>query len=162
MTFFGKLITFFPVLVITLIVATVIGFILDPSLFMGLCIVFAIYGFPLVCFHIHQYFCPLKEGTHDITKGYCPWYGTYMIQNIYITFPSFERLLRLIPGAFSAWLRLWGSNVGNNVYWTSQLEVFDRSLVEIGENCVFGFDVMMSSHMVRPSSKYGMVVYGAA
>lgn len=39
----------------------------------------------------------------------------------------------LIPGIFSCWLRLWGAKVGRDVYWTTRLEIADRSLLEIGD-----------------------------
>lgn len=159
MTFFGKLISFFPVLNVALVLAALIGFVSDPGLISGLEVLFFIYLFPLICFHLHQIICPLHEGKSSVTSGYSAWYGTYMIQNMHITFPMFERLLRLIPGVFSAWLRLWGSKVGNNVHWTTQFEVFDRSLLKVGDNCVFGYDVKTSSHVVMPSSKHGMIVY---
>ena len=159
MTFYGKLISFFPALNVALVLAALIGFITDPGILYGLEILFFIYFFPLICFHLHQIICPLKEGKFDITSGYSAWYGTHMIQNMHITFPMFERVLRLIPGVFSAWLRLWGSDVGKNIHWTTQFEVFDRSLLKIGDNCVFGYEVKVSSHVVMPSSKHGMIVY---
>ena len=105
MTIYGKLISLFPILNVALVLAALIGFIVDPGFVQGLAILFAIYIFPLACFHIHQYICPLTEGETPLNKRYSAWYGTYMIQNMHMTFPSFERLLRLIPGAFSFWLR---------------------------------------------------------
>ena len=159
MTFYGKLISFFPVLNVVLVLAALINFIADPGLLYGLEILFFIYLFPLICFHLHQIICPLDEGESGIGSGYSAWYGTHMIQNMHITFPMFERVLRLIPGVFSAWLRLWGSKVGRGVHWTTQFEVFDRSLLDIGDNCVFGYNVKVSSHIVKLSSKYGMLVY---
>ena len=159
MTFYGKLITFFPALNVVLVLAALINFISAPGLLYGLEILFFIYLFPLICFHLHQIICPLNEGESGIGSGYSAWYGTHMIQNIHITFPMFERILRLIPGVFSTWLRLWGSEVGKNTHWTTQLELADRSLLKIGDNCVFGYNVKISSHVVKLSSKYGMAVY---
>ncbi|OUS32540.1 hypothetical protein A9Q99_00255 [Gammaproteobacteria bacterium 45_16_T64] len=159
MTLTGKLITFFPALNVTLVIASFIAFIVEPSLYYALIVLFSIYGFPLMSFHIHQYLCPLKEDTSSIVKGYSAWYGTHMIQNMHITFPAFERLLRIVPGVFSLWLRLWGSKVGKSVHWTTQLEIADRSLIEVGDNCVFGYNVKLSSHVIKPSSEHGMVVY---
>lgn len=159
MTLYGKLITLFPVVNVTLVIAAFVAFIHEPSVANGLFILFSIYGFPLLSFHLHQYLCPLEEGSTSIVKGYSAWYGTHMIQNMHITFPAFERLLRLFPGVFSIWLRLWGSKVGKAVHWTTQLEIADRSLVEVGDNSVFGYNVKLSSHVIKPSREHGMVVY---
>lgn len=48
------------------------------------------------------------------------------------------------------WLRLWGSQVGQQVYWTPGLEIADRGLLSIGDRVVFGHRVGLSSHIVKP------------
>jgi acetyltransferase-like isoleucine patch superfamily enzyme len=40
--------------------------------------------------------------------------------------------------------------VGQNVYWTPQLEIADRGLLEIGDRVVFGHAVGISSHVIKP------------
>ena len=132
---------------------------MDPSVIGVLLLIASIYLLPLAAFHVHQAFFPIKEGITDITKGYNVWYGSHMIQNLLLAMPIFERILRLIPGAFAAWLRLWGSKVGKNVHWTSHFEAADRSLLDIGDYVVFGYNVKMASHVVTPNAKYGMVVF---
>lgn len=159
MTLLGRLISFFPLLNITLVVISVVWFFASLSAVAGFAVVFFIYLFPVICFHLHNKKYPIKQGLSDITKGYSPWYGSHMIQSMHLTFPVFERLLRLIPGAFSIWLRLWGSKVGKHVYWTPHLEILDRNLLEIGDNCIFGHSVKLSSHVIRPSKRYGLVMY---
>ncbi|MCG8671700.1 MAG: hypothetical protein MI867_20010 [Pseudomonadales bacterium] len=159
MTIYGKLISLFPISQFLLICWALIAFVLGPSLVGGFLVIAAIYLLPLAAFHLHQAFFPLKAGVTDITSGYNVWYGTHMIQSLLIAMPLFERVLRLIPGAFAFWLRLWGSKVGNNVHWTSHFEVADRSLLDIGDYVVFGYNVRIASHIVTPNSKYGMVVF---
>ncbi|MEP0790038.1 acyl transferase [Funiculus sociatus GB2-C1] len=112
---------------------------------------FSLYGFPLLVYRIHELFYPIKEGISYLgTKEYSPWWGSHQIQVIYIAFPALETLLRLIPGAFSIWLRLWGAKVGKSVYWTPQLEIADRGLVEIGDRVIFGHGVGIYSHIIKP------------
>ncbi len=159
MTFLGRLISFFPLLNLALVFCAIYFFILQLNLQAALFVFATIYLFPLVCYRIHEFFFPLEEGVFDITSGYCHWYGAHMIQTIFIAFPGLERVLRLIPGCYSVWLRLWGSKIGKNVYWTPQLEVLDRGLIEVGNNCVFGFNIRMSSHYVNLSSTHGMMIY---
>ncbi len=54
----------------------------------------------------------------------------------------------MIPGAFSCWLRLWGSKIGKRVYWTPRLELLDRHLLDIGDSVVFGYNSGLCGHIV--------------
>ena len=159
MTFFGKLITFFPGLHALLALSSVGYFVLEPSWLSGSLIPLAIYIFPLVIYHLHQFITPIVEGESSIIGSYSPWYGTHMIQLVFIGFPSCERFLRLFPGLFSVWLRLWGSKVGKGVYYTPHLELADRGLLEIGNGCVFGYNVKISGHYISPSKEKGLKLY---
>lgn len=67
---------------------------------------------------------------------------------IYAAIPAFEAFLRLVPGLYSAWLRLWGSKVGKRVYWTPLVEIIDRHMLRIGDDVIFGHRVVCSSHVV--------------
>ena len=156
MTFFGKLMALFPAFHTILVLASLVTFVFHPQWYTVLVIPVVIYIFPLIAFHIHQLFAPVNEGEFDLTKGYSAWFGSHMLQNFFITFPITERFLRLFPGVFSLWLRLWGSSVGKNVYWTPDFEVADRSLLIIGNNAVFGYAVKISCHMINPSRKMGL------
>ena len=159
MTFLGKLITLFPGLHALLVIASLGYFVLEPGLLSGALIPLAIYVFPLAAYHLHQMVVPVVEGESSIVGSYSPWYGTHMIQLVFIGFPSCERFLRLFPGLFSVWLRLWGSKVGKGVYYTPHLELADRGLLEIGNGCVFGYNVKISGHYISPSKTKGLKLY---
>ena len=159
MTFFGKLITFFPGLHALLVIASMGYFIIEPSWLSAGLIPVAIYLFPLVAYRLHQLIVPIVEGESSIIGSYSPWYGTHMIQLVFIGFPSCERFLRLFPGVFSIWLRLWGSKVGKGVYYTPHLELADRGLLEIGHGCVFGYNVKIAGHYISPSKEKGLKLY---
>ena len=62
----------------------------------------------------------------------------HQLQVLYSAFPA----LRLVPGLYSAWLRLWGSRVGRAVYWTPQVKITDRGLLKVGDGVVFGHRVV--------------------
>ena len=156
MTFFGKLMALFPAFHTVLVLVSLVFFVFHPRWYSVTAIPLVIYLFPLTVFHCHQFLAPVKEGEYDLTKGYSAWFGSHMLQNFFITFPITERFLRLFPGVFSLWLRLWGSGVGKNVYWTPDFEVADRSLLIIGNNVVFGYAVKISCHMINPSRKMGL------
>ncbi|MBD2005981.1 MULTISPECIES: acyl transferase [Cyanophyceae] len=159
MTFLSVILSFFPAIIILLAVSSFLWVCFSPGIFSILTLLFSLYGFPLLVYRIHGLFYPIKEGISYLgTKEYSPWWGSHQIQVIYIAFPALETLLRLIPGAFSIWLRLWGAKVGKSVYWTPQLEISDRGLVEIGDRVIFGHGIGIYSHIIKPK-KNDLMLY---
>lgn len=159
MTPLSTILSFFPALVMLMTAASFLGICFYPGILSIMALLISLYVFPLLIYRIHEYFYPLKEGISYLAgKNYSPWWGSHQIQVIYIAFPALETLLRLIPGAFSLWLRLWGAKVGKNVYWTPQLEISDRALIEIGDNVVFGNGVGIYSHIIKPK-KQDLLLY---
>jgi hypothetical protein len=134
-----------------MLLTSFLGVCISPGVVSVTALFFFLYGFPLSIYRIHDYFYPVSEGISYLCgKEYSPWWGSHQIQVIYITFPFLEAALRLIPGVYSFWLRLWGSSVGKNVYWTPHLEVADRGLLEIGDDVVFGNAIGIYSHVIKP------------
>ena len=159
MSFWGKLITLYPALHVGGILGSFIWFVFEPGPLSLALIPVTVYLFPLLSFQLHQLITPLKEGNSTLVGSYSAWYGTHMIQTVFIAFPGTERILRLFPGLFAFWLRCWGSKVGRNVYWTPHFELADRSLLEIGDNVVFGYNVQVSCHVISPSRELGLKLY---
>jgi hypothetical protein len=154
MTLRGRLITLFPLLVLALGGVSAIEFIREPSLGRFAAVVFVWYLLPPLCFRLHDLICPLRPGREDLSDGsaYSPWWGSQQFQIAYSVIPQLEVLLRLIPGAYSAWLRLWGSRIGRGVIWTPVADVIDRSLLDIGNGVFFGHRVSLCSHTVLPKA----------
>ncbi|MEO0432736.1 MAG: acyl transferase [Cyanobacteria bacterium J06656_5] len=112
---------------------------------------FFLYGLPVLSYRLHSRRYPLNYGISYLQgDDYSPWWGSHQLQVIYVAFPVLETLLRLVPGLFSAWLRLWGAQVGKRVYWTPGLEIADRGLLFVGDDVVFGHQVGLSSHIIKP------------
>ena len=155
----SRFFSFYPLLIILLILLSVIKLIKSPGLYSLALLFFVIYLFPLISYRIHNYFFPLKLGRSDLAKKqYSPWWGGHQIQLIYYIFPFFESVLKCIPGAYSFWLRRWGSSIGKNVYWTPNIEIDDRGLIEIGDNVILGHKVEMISHVITPRNDK-MILY---
>lgn len=149
MTLGGRLIAWFPTLVLVLAGAAGIRFCLEPGVVSLSWVILVIYGFPVLCFRLHNRLWPLEEGLSQLDEPvYSPWWGAHQIQVIYDAVPFLEALLRVIPGAYSAWLRLWGSRIGRGVVWTPRVEITDRSLLEIGDGAIFGHKVACYGHVV--------------
>jgi len=118
---------------------------------------FAVYGFPLCAFRLLNLLFPVKEGFSQIDeKRFSPWWGGHQIQAVYIAIPQLESVLRLFPGVFSLWLRMWGSRVGASVYWTPRVDIVDRNLLDIGDRAVFGDKVECFGHVIKP--KHGRLL----
>ncbi|WP_427158468.1 acyl transferase [Aliinostoc sp. HNIBRCY26] len=159
MTLLSKILLFFPTLVFIITGTAIFYFVHSPSIFSLLAVLFSIYGFPVVVYRCHQWIYPVQEGISYLQgKEYSPWWGSHQIQSIYIAIPALEAMLRLIPGVFSIWLRLWGAKVGRDVYWTPGLEIADRGLIEIGDRVVIGHRVGIYSHVIKPR-KQNLMLY---
>jgi hypothetical protein len=151
MTLLGRLIGFFPSLHLAAIAAAVIALVHAPSIVNAAAAVAAVYVLPLLTFRLLGWFHPLREGVSFLDEPrFSPWWGGHQIQAVFIAIPQLEGMLQLVPGAFSLWLRLWGSTVGRSVYWTPRVEIADRSLLVIGDGAIVGHKVEMYAHAVRP------------
>jgi acetyltransferase-like isoleucine patch superfamily enzyme len=149
MTRRGYLISLFPLLHLTCMAATFLFLCQHFSLTALFMLIFSIYLLPILCMHIHNWFAPLKEGATNLTElRYSPWWGVHQFQAIFNSIPAFEAILRLIPGAYSSWLRLWGSTIGKKIHWTPLVEIIDRSLLEVGDHVIFGHKVACVSHVI--------------
>jgi hypothetical protein len=160
MTLRGRLIALFPLLILSLCVAAASFAISQQRAVWLLLLPVILYLLPPFCFRLHQILAPLREGLHSLdTPGYSPWWGSLQLQNIYNAMPALEAILRIIPGCYSAWLRLWGSKIGGGVVWTPQVEISDRSLLEIGDRVVFGHKVALFAHVVDKRPKRGFRLF---
>ena len=83
------------------------------------------------------------------SPAFLRWWALGQLQMIFNRLPWLEELLRLVPGLYSAWLRLWGAQVGAMVFWSPGVSVVDRPLVQIGDRAVIGLGARLSSHTMR-------------
>jgi len=160
MTLRGRLIAMFPLLVLSLCALVICLSICDQRAIRLIFLPVVVYLIPPLCFRVHQVIAPIHEGLHALdSPGYSPWWGGLQIQNIYNALPALEAVLRLIPGCYSAWLRLWGSKVGSRIVWTPRVEISDRSLLEIGDQVIFGHKVALYSHVVDTRPTRGLRLF---
>ena len=159
MTLRAQLFGLFPALWLVASCACVLYVLAVPGLASILVLMAVLYLLPVATFRLHNVLWPLVEGSSPIdAPGYSPWWGGHQCQVMYSAFPVLEAALRIVPGLYSMWLRLWGSRVGHNVYWTPQVDISDRSLLDIGDGVVFGHRVGCYSHLVKRRGT-GLVLY---
>ncbi len=119
-----------------------------------------LYLVPLAAYRLHEALAPLKPGVSFLDgEKYSTWWGGHAIQSVYVAFPFLEAALRLVPGAYSAWLRLWGSKIGRGVYWTPRVEVHDRALLDVGDGVVFGHKIELYGHTVKATKGARLLLY---
>ncbi|MBL8551694.1 MAG: hypothetical protein JNJ73_17030 [Hyphomonadaceae bacterium] len=150
MTLGGRLVAWFPTAMIVLNFIVLGYFVTSPSIWTALLLVATLYLPPPIAFRIHDRFHPLKEGlTRLDAPDYSPWWAAHQFQLFYEAAPPLEYALRLVPGLYSMWLRLWGARVGYGVYWTPRVEIVDRPLMLIGNRVIFGHKVECYAHVTR-------------
>ena len=94
--------------------------------------------------------CPLADGSHALgSRVFWVWWASLKLQTLYLRLPFLEEILRLVPGLYSNWLRLWGARIGRLTYWAPGLEITDRPLLDVGDEVVFGGKARLGAHVMR-------------
>lgn len=123
-----------------------------PERFLGCAL--AMFFFPPLCARLLLSVYPIQLGIIEfLSKDFVKWWAIFNLQMIFNRLPFLEEGLRLIPGLYSFWLRLWGARIGKLTYWGPGLKILDRSFVKIGDDVVFGADVRINSHVVYKNDK---------
>jgi len=103
---------------------------------------------PLVA-RIIRCLAPVHEGRIPIgQRDFFVWWALFNLQVIFCRFPALEEMLRLVPGLYGTWLRIWGARVGRLIYWGAGLRILDRSFVQIGDGVMFGATVRLNPHVL--------------
>jgi hypothetical protein len=159
MTLLGRLVPFFPFAHVLTIIWAFMRFIQQSDLPSWMILLACVYLIPPLLFRMYTLKHPIKPGRWVLNHpARCDWWIAHQLQMVYAALPALEALLRLVPGAYSAWLRLWGSKVGKRVYWTVRVEILDRHMLSIGDDVVFGHRVYCTSHIIHRKSNGDLVL----
>lgn len=110
-----------------------------------------VYLLPVLAVRLFTTIRPLTLGqvsTDD--PGFLAWWFSAQWQVLFVRLPFLEELIRLVPGLYSFWLRLWGARIGSLVYWAPGVMILDRPLVRIGSRVIFGMGVRLNPHVIAP------------
>lgn len=92
---------------------------------------------------------PIKGGSYKIgSTEFMIWWATAQLQMIFCRLSFLEEALRLAPGCYSLWLRLWGARIGRLTFWAPGLRILDRSFLKLGEEVIFGTGVRLNAHVM--------------
>ena len=135
------------------VVCTIWKFHNDFLLMLGI-IAVIIYVIPPLITRLAFLVCPLKETEYELfSKEYFVWWLTFCCQIIYLRLPFLEELIRIIPGLYSMWLRIfWGAKIGRLTFWAPGTKILERNFLNIGDNVVFAADTRINAH-VQTNSK---------
>lgn len=156
MSFTARAMTLFPALHLLLAGNAFISWVRWPRVEGSVFFLFWLYVFPPLCLRAHRAIFGVSRSVSRISDpGYCPWWGEHSIQLLFVAIPALEGVLRIIPGVYSAWLRLWGSKIGARVHWVPTILVSDRAQLVIGSDVILGHRVELHCHAINPR-KNGM------
>lgn len=155
LTAWDRLFSYFPLLMTVASFAALGVFAAWPSGWTVLLVIAVIYLLPPMIQRVMFRWAPLTHGVSAIDgRKFSAWLAAHNIQAFYDALPQLESLLRVIPGFYSMWLRMWGSQVGYGVEWPVRMDVLDRSLMDIGNRVVFAREVQLAAH-VRQKTEGG-------
>lgn len=156
MTAWDRVFSWFPLLMTVLSFAALGVFAQWPTIWSAMLVLFVIYFLPPIVQRIVFRWSAIKPGVANIDgRTFSPWLASHNIQAIYDALPFLESLLRVFPGFYSMWIRMWGSRVGYGVEWPVRMDVLDRSLMDIGNRVVFSREVELAAHVRKKTDGGG-------
>ena len=113
-----------------------------------------LYVVPPLAARIIRGLAPIHEGRIRIgRRDFFAWWALFNLQAIFCRLPALEELLRLAPGLYTLWLRLWGARIGRLTYWAAGLRILDRSFICIGDDVIFGAGVRLNPHVLMRNDR---------
>ena len=103
---------------------------------------------PLATRLVYKFFGAPKKSSLIPSRSSLVWWFGCQMQTLFIRFPFFENILRMVPGLYSVWLRLWGAKIGKMVFCSGEVHILDRTHLVVDDNVLVGHGVNISSHTV--------------
>jgi hypothetical protein len=92
---------------------------------------------------------PRGMGLTQDSPAYKVWWFSHQWQAVFNRLPWIEEILRLVPGLYSVWIKLWGGNASTMVYWSPGCIVIDRPLIIVEPFAVIGGHAGLAGHLGR-------------
>jgi hypothetical protein len=143
---------FIPLIFLALVIVVAL---LTPAeaLWRALAAVAGLYLTPPLFARAVRALCEIPEGKIPLaSRAFFAWWTLFQLQMIFCRVPQFEEILRLVPGAYSVWLRLWGARIGRLTFWSPGTIILDRPFLFVGDDVVFGAGVHVNPHVLAKNS----------
>lgn len=111
---------------------------------------------PLALYRVISTFFPIHIGRMPVGPEHppCAWFIAYRLQLAFMIFPALERVLLLLPGIYSIWLRLWGSKIGKMVYFAPDVRILDRTHLNIGDKTFVGGSTLSCHFVIKHQDQF--------
>lgn len=83
--------------------------------------------------------------TQDM-RAYKVWWFLTQLQTLFNRLPMLEEFLRLFPGLYPLWIKLWGGSLSPFAYVSPGVVITDRYLVSVGRGAVLGLMSALAGH----------------
>ena len=93
------------------------------------------------------------------SNDYLIWWFLICQQTLFSRLSFLEECIRVIPGLYSLWLRLWGSKIGSLTYWAPGTRILDRSFLNIGDSVVLGLGTRLSPHVIMKDDSGNLMLH---
>jgi hypothetical protein len=91
---------------------------------------------------------PTPTGTFGLgDAGYRHWWLMLQLQLPFNRLPFLEEALRLVPGLYPAWIRLWGGYLSAESFVGPGVMIGDRHLIRVGPRSVLGARAGFAGHI---------------
>lgn len=91
---------------------------------------------------------PTPTGTFGLgDPGYRHWWLMLQLQLPFNRLPFLEEALRLVPGLYPLWIRLWGGHLSAQSFVGPGVMIGDRHLIRVGPRAVLGARAGFSGHI---------------
>ncbi|MFM2057482.1 MAG: hypothetical protein RLY71_1867 [Pseudomonadota bacterium] len=94
--------------------------------------------------------------------AYRVWWFLTQLQQPFNRLPWLEELLRLVPGLYPSWIKLWGGRMSLMAFVGPGVLITDRHAVVVARGAVLGMKSTLAGHMaIRDADGRFVVVAGA-
>lgn len=96
------------------------------------------------------------------SRGFLVWWWATQWQTAFNRLPWLEELLRLVPGLYPLWIRLWGGRISLQTYVAPGVQIVDRWAVQVQAGAVLGLRCVLSGHLgTRDTAGRSIVIVAA-
>lgn len=95
---------------------------------------------------------PVTAGAMPSQREFGLWWFLTQLQMPFNRIGLLEELLRLVPGLYSLWLKLWGARVSLMTFWTRDVLISERYLLTIEPGVTVASQTGISAHLVNPGT----------